>query len=97
MMTLFEYNTHLVAGLDSPGDAILVQHLVDALVQHEGAAVDRAQAGEALGHAAQAVHRVDVRALAVSLQGERVQLDGLRGRLRRLETGNNVGNKLQGY
>ena len=47
------------------------------LIEHECAAVDSAQAGEALWQPAQAVDRVDVRAATVSLQRVRIQLNGL--------------------
>jgi hypothetical protein len=58
--------TDLGAVADAPGLAVgAEEHLVDRVVQHEGAAVDGAQAREALGQPAQAVDRVDVRRLGV--------------------------------
>lgn len=72
---------YLVASLDAPGLAVLKEHLVHALVEHEGTTVDGTQTRETLRHAAQAVHRVDVRRLAVALEGVHIQLDGLCGGL----------------
>ena len=42
-------------------------HLVEGPVEHEGATMDRAEAGEALRQAAKPVDRVDVRRLSVPL------------------------------
>ena len=54
--------------------------LVDGLVEHVGASVDGAQAGETLGQLAQAVKRVEVRRLSVPGQRVAVELDLLERR-----------------
>jgi hypothetical protein len=57
---------YLIARLDSPSHTLSIkQHLVDALVQHKGASVNRTEAGEALRQTAQAVERVVVGTLEV--------------------------------
>lgn len=66
-------------GLDARGDAVLVQHLIDAGVQHVGTAVDGGQTGEALGQLAESVERVDVWGFAVPSNRVAVQADTLNG------------------
>lgn len=66
-------------GLDAGSDAILVQHLVDAGVQHVGTAVNGGQTGEALGQLAESVEGVDVWGLSVPGNRVAVQADTLNG------------------
>ena len=75
----------LRVALDAPGLAVGVEEdLVDGPVEHEGAAVDGAEAGEALGQAAEAVHGVDVGRLAVAVERVDVEVDRHDRRQRRL-------------
>ena len=66
-------------GLDTHGLVALVDDLLDVGVEHVGAAVDGAEAGEALGQLAQAVERVDVGRLAVAGHAVAVQAEALDG------------------
>lgn len=66
-------------GLDADCRVALVQHLINAGVQHVGAAVDGRQTGEALGQLAESVQRVDVGGLSVPGHRVAVQADALDG------------------
>ena len=88
----------LLARLDAAHLAVLAAHdLVHRLVQHVRAAVDGAQASEALRQLAKAVQRIQVRRLAVADQRLAVQLDaldGLLGRLRQVAANKNSSTKM---
>ena len=66
---------------DAADFAPFVQHLVDVRVEHVRAAVDGAQAGEALRQLAEAVQGVDVRGFAVAGHAVGVEADALDGGL----------------
>mmetsp|Transcript_27397 Transcript_27397/g.88047 ORF Transcript_27397/g.88047 Transcript_27397/m.88047 type:complete len:286 (-) Transcript_27397:157-1014(-) len=65
---------HLSRAHAHRGAILVEQDLIHVRVEHEDAALDGAQAGEALRQAAEAVQRVQVRRPPVALQRVRVQL-----------------------
>lgn len=70
----------LIASLDTPGFAVGAnKDLVDALVEHESAAVNGAQSREALGKASKTIQRIDIRTLSVSLERVHIKLNSLGG------------------